>query len=117
VAQGIGAALFEEMIYDGQGQLLTASLASYLLPTAAEIPSIDVCHLETKTPKNLGGFRGMGEGGTIGAPGAIANAVSDALSPLGVEVSELPITSDRIFKMLENAENRLALEKENGSRP
>ena len=117
VAQGIGAALFEEMIYDGQGQLLTASLASYLLPTAAEIPCIDVCHLETKIPKNPGGFRGMGEGGTIGAPGAIANAVSDALSPLGVEVSELPITSDRIFKMLENAENRLALEKENGSRP
>src|SRR5271155_1216259 len=73
VAQGIGAALYEEVVYDEQGQLTTASLVDYLVPSACEIPSMDVVHLESASPTTLGGFRGMGEGGTIGAPAALAN--------------------------------------------
>ena len=83
VAQGIGAALYEEIVYDAEGQLHTASLVDYLVPSACEIPPIDVVHLETLSPTTLGGFRGMGEGGTIGAPAAVANAIADALAPLG----------------------------------
>jgi carbon-monoxide dehydrogenase large subunit len=100
VAQGIGAALYEEIVYDGEGQLHTASLVDYLVPSACEIPPIDVVHLETLSPTTLGGFRGMGEGGTIGAPAAVANAVADALSPLGIEINELPITPERLFHLI-----------------
>jgi len=100
VAQGIGAALFEEVVYSDTGQLLTASLVDYVVPAASEIPSIAVLHLDTASPSTVGGFRGMGEGGTIGAPAAIANAVSDALSPLGIEIDELPITPERLFRLL-----------------
>ena len=100
VAQGIGAALYEEVIYDDSGQILTASLVDYLVPAAGEIPPIEVLHMETVSPSTLGGFRGMGEGGTIGAPAAIANAVSDALAPLGIEIDELPITPERLFRLI-----------------
>ncbi|WP_285415043.1 xanthine dehydrogenase family protein molybdopterin-binding subunit [Variovorax sp. efr-133-TYG-130] len=100
VAQGIGAALLEEVVYDADGQLLTASLVDYLLPSAPEVPSIELVHLPTVAPNTLGGFRGMGEGGTIGAPAAIANAVSDALSHLGIGIAELPITPERIFRLV-----------------
>lgn len=102
VAQGIGAALFEEMIYDEDGQLLTASLADYIIPSAPEVPFMDVVHVESESAV-AGGFRGMGEGGTIGAPAAIANAIADALAPLGVEVSILPMTPERIFRLIEEA--------------
>ncbi len=102
VAQGIGAALYEEMIYDDDGQLLSASLADYVIPSAVEIPDIDVVHIESQSAA-AGGFRGMGEGGTIGAPAAIANAISDALSALDINVSILPITPERIFRLLERA--------------
>jgi carbon-monoxide dehydrogenase large subunit len=103
VAQGIGAALYEEIIHDGAGQCLTASLMDYLVPTAAEIPVMEVIHLETVAPATLGGFRGMGEGGTIGAPAAIANAISDALAPLGIEIATLPATPERLFRLIEAA--------------
>ena len=103
VAQGVGAALYEEIIYDEQGQINTASLVDYLVPSACEIPSISVVHLESASPTTLGGFRGMGEGGTIGAPAAIANALADALSPLGIEIYELPVTSERLFRLIEAA--------------
>jgi carbon-monoxide dehydrogenase large subunit len=106
VAQGIGAALYEEVVYDEEGQLLTGTLMDYLVPTAAELLPIEVHHVETPSPTTLGGFRGMGEGGTIGAPAAIANAVSDALAPLGIEITELPITPDRLFRLIRGA-NRL----------
>lgn len=102
VAQGIGAALLEELIYDEDGQLLTASLVDYMIPSAPEVPFMDVVHVESESAV-AGGFRGMGEGGTIGAPAAIANAVADALSPLGVDVSILPMTPERIFKLMEQA--------------
>jgi carbon-monoxide dehydrogenase large subunit len=100
VAQGVGAALLEEVVYDGDGQLLTGSLMDYLVPTAMEVPSIDVLHLDRPSPSTLGGFKGIGEGGTIGAPAAVANAVADALAPLGAEVAELPITPERLFRLL-----------------
>ena len=101
VAQGIGAALYEEVVYDDQGQLLTASLVDYVVPAANEIPPMQVEHMELELPNTIGGFRGMGEGGTIGAPAAIANAVSDALAPLGIEIDTLPITPERLFRLIE----------------
>jgi carbon-monoxide dehydrogenase large subunit len=102
VAQGIGAALYEEMVYDEDGQLVSASLVDYVIPSAVEIPNIDVVHIESESAV-AGGFRGMGEGGTIGAPAAIANAISDALSVLDINVSILPMTPERIFRLLEQA--------------
>ena len=101
VAQGIGAALFEELVYDEDGQLLSASLVDYVIPSAPEIPLMDVVHIESESAV-AGGFRGMGEGGTIGAPAAIANAIADALSPLGIEVSVLPMTPERIFRLMQH---------------
>ena len=104
VAQGIGAALLEEIVHDDQGQAVTASLADYLVPVATNVPEIGVVHIEADLPNNVGGFRGMGEGGTIGAPAAIANAVDDALAHLGVSVQTLPVTPERIFQMLRGRE-------------
>jgi aerobic carbon-monoxide dehydrogenase large subunit len=103
VAQDIGAALYEEIVYDDNGQLLTASLADYVIPSAGEVPSIETIHLDTESPSTLGGFRGMGEGGTIGAPATIANALADALAPLGIEIFELPMTPERLFRLIEAA--------------
>ncbi|HEY0218613.1 MAG TPA: xanthine dehydrogenase family protein molybdopterin-binding subunit [Afipia sp.] len=103
VAQGIGAALLEEIVYDDAGQFVTASLADYLVPVATNVPDIGIVHIEADLPATLGGFRGMGEGGTIGAPAAIANAVSDALSPLGIEIDTLPVTPERIFQLVRAA--------------
>jgi carbon-monoxide dehydrogenase large subunit len=103
VAQGIGAALLEEVVYDDQGQLLSGTLMDYVVPSACEIPTMEVHHVETPSPVALGGFRGMGEGGTIGAPAAIANAVADALAPLRIEIAELPITPERLFRLIDRA--------------
>jgi carbon-monoxide dehydrogenase large subunit len=104
VAQGIGVALLEEVVYDASGQLLTASLMDYLVPSSTEVPHMDTVHLETEAPGTLGGFRGMGEGGTIGAPAAIANAVADALAPLGIEIYDLPMTPERLFRAIRAAQ-------------
>jgi aerobic carbon-monoxide dehydrogenase large subunit len=106
VAQGIGAALFEELIYDEDAQLLSASLVDYMIPSAPEVPLMDVVHIESESAV-AGGFRGMGEGGTIGAPAAIANAIADALSPFDIDVSILPMTPERIFKLIENAKLKI----------
>lgn len=103
VAQGIGAALLEEIVHDESGQVVTASLADYLLPLATNVPEIGIVHIEADLPNNVGGFRGMGEGGTIGAPAAIANAISDALSPLGIEIDTLPATPERLFQLVRAA--------------
>ena len=91
VAQGIANALFEEVIYDEHGNNLTGSLADYLLPTAAEIPTIEIIHLETISSATVTGAKGLGEGGAIGAPAAIANAITDALAPFGREVTEFAL--------------------------
>jgi carbon-monoxide dehydrogenase large subunit len=91
VAQGVGEALLEWLAYDGEGQLLTATLMEYALPVASSVPSLELDHLETPSPLTPGGVKGMGEGGTIGAPAAIANAVADAVRGLGIRVTALPI--------------------------
>jgi aerobic carbon-monoxide dehydrogenase large subunit len=92
-AQGIGGALYEELVYGGDGQLLTASLMDYLVPTAAELPRFEVRHLAIPAPDGPTGCKGVGEGGTLAPPGAIANAVSDAL---GVEFNELPLRPEAV---------------------
>ncbi len=102
VAQGIGAALYEEIVHDESGQILTGSFVDYIVPSAAEIPDMEAVHLETESPSTLGGYRGMGEGGTIGAPAAVANAVADALAVMDIQINELPITPERLFRMIHN---------------
>jgi carbon-monoxide dehydrogenase large subunit len=97
VVQGIGTALYEEIIYDAEGQPLTATLADYLLPGAAELPAIKIAHMHTPTPYTEYGVKGMGEGGAIAPPAAIANAVRDALASLGAEVNETPLTPRRVL--------------------
>jgi carbon-monoxide dehydrogenase large subunit len=104
IAQGIGNALFEEIIYDDDGGILTATLADYLPPTAHEIPPIELHHIETPSVNSITKAKGLGEGGTIGAPAAIINAINDALSPLGVEIDEMPATPQRIRAAIRNAE-------------
>ena len=96
IAQGIANALYEELIYDERGVLVTTSLMDYLPPTVNEMPHIDILHIETISPASLTGAKGVGEGGTIGAPAAIANAISDALAPFGVGIYHLPATPHRV---------------------
>jgi carbon-monoxide dehydrogenase large subunit len=91
VAQGIGEALAERLVYDDAAQLATGTLMDYALPVASALPAFTIGHQETPSPLTPGGYKGMGEGGTIGAPAAVANAVADALKPLGVPVTALPI--------------------------
>ncbi len=102
VVQGIGAALLEQHIYDDSGQLATASMADYRLPTAPFVPRIAMAHMETPSPHSESGIKGMGEGGAVGPVGAVPNAVSDALKPLigWQPVTELPITPERVHDML-----------------
>jgi carbon-monoxide dehydrogenase large subunit len=99
-AQGIGTALYEEMPFDSNGQPLATTLADYLLPGATEVPSLRIEHMETPSPYTEFGQKGIGEGGAIGPPAAIANAVNDALRPLGVTIDRLPITPHRIMAAL-----------------
>ena len=100
VAQGLGGALFEHCAYDADGQLLTATLMDYAVPTAADVPPLELHHLETPAPSIAGGFKGAGEAGTTGAPAAILNAVNDALAPFGVLISDQPITPERVLRAL-----------------
>ena len=106
IAQGIGNALLEEIIYDENGGILTATLADYLPPTAHEIPEIELHHIETLSQNSVTRAKGLGEGGTIGAPAAVINAINDALSPFGVEINEMPATPQRIRSVLRKAQKR-----------
>jgi carbon-monoxide dehydrogenase large subunit len=100
VAQGLGGALSEHCAYDETGQLLATTLMDYAVPTSADVPSIEMHHLETPAPAIAGGFKGAGEAGATGAPAAILNAVNDALAPLGVMLTEQPITPERVVRAL-----------------
>jgi carbon-monoxide dehydrogenase large subunit len=100
VAQGIGNALYEDFAYDEGGQPLTTTFMDYLIPGPMDVPDVDVVHVETPPAQSVSGFKGMAEGGTIGSTAAVANAVADALAPLGIEVRELPLTPDRILTLL-----------------
>jgi aerobic carbon-monoxide dehydrogenase large subunit len=101
-AQGIGGALFEEFTYDSEGQLLAGSLADYIMPTACEIPSMQLIHQHSPSPLNPLGVKGVGEGGAIAPPVAIANAVCDALHPFKVELNRLPLKPERIREAIES---------------
>jgi carbon-monoxide dehydrogenase large subunit len=100
IVQGIGAALYEECPYSPEGQLLIGSMADYLVPMAAEMPDIEVGHVETPTRESLLGAKGAGEAGTAGAPAAVMNAINDALRPLGAKVFAQPFTPERILAAL-----------------
>jgi aerobic carbon-monoxide dehydrogenase large subunit len=106
IAQGIGSALMEELIYDGAGQLLTGTFMEYALPRADQMPAPAVGHLDCPSIVNPLGIKGVGESGIIAPAAAIANAVEDALADLGVEVDRVPVTSARLFEMLKAARRR-----------
>ncbi len=105
VTQGIAGALYEEIVYDAEGNILTTSLQDYLPPTLTEVPDLEIHHLETVSDATLTGAKGLGEGGAIGAPAAIINAISDALRPLGIEVNETPATPERLRSLVRRREN------------
>src|SRR5262249_58219266 len=99
-AQGVGTALYEEMPFDRCGQPLASTLADYLIPAATEVPAPGIDHMETLAPYTEFGVKSIGEGGAIAPPAAIANAVNDALRPLGAELLVSPITPQRIVRAI-----------------
>jgi aerobic carbon-monoxide dehydrogenase large subunit len=103
VAQGIGGALFEELVFDAQAQLVTSSWLDYAMPMAIDVPTIRTVHLESPSPRNPLGVKGAGEGGAIAPPGAVANAIEDALAPFGVRVTQTPLTAARVADLLRDA--------------
>lgn len=102
VVQGIGGALYEEMAYDSVGNPLATTFLDYLIPTVAEVPELEYGHVETPSP-SLGGYKGLGEGGAIGAPAAVANAVNDALAAIGAHVNVFPLTPARVLEAIQSA--------------
>jgi carbon-monoxide dehydrogenase large subunit len=100
VSLGIANSYYEQLIYDDNGQLLNASLADYLIPTATEMPRIEIGHEETKTPLNPIGNKGVGEGGAIPVPALLAQAMDDALQDYGLEVLEMPQSPNKLFELL-----------------
>ena len=105
-AQGIGTALFEEVIYDAAGQPLTSTLADYILPGPAELPHFRLGHAETLSPYSRHGIKGVGEGAAIAPAGAIVNAINDALSGYGVELTQIPATPHRVLSALLDAQEK-----------
>lgn len=103
VAHGVGNALYEEAVYDAEAQLLTGTYMDYLMPTAAEVPPIEVGHQEFLSELNPFGIKGCGEGGAVSPPAAIANAIVDALSPLAVNVDRVPLSPERLLRLIEEA--------------
>ena len=99
VVQGIGGVLYEHLAYDDHGNPVATTFMDYLLPTAAEVPTLEYGHVETPSP-GPGGYKGVGEGGAIGAPPAVVNAVADALAPFGVRVTDLPLSPSRLVALL-----------------
>jgi carbon-monoxide dehydrogenase large subunit len=106
VVQGIGSAMLEELVYGDSGQLLTTSFMDYLLPSAADVPDIELELLETPAPDVPGGMKGAGEVGILPPTAVLANAIVDALTPLGIEVDELPLDPSRIWRLAEASRAR-----------
>lgn len=104
IAQGIGSALYEEIVYDQTGQLLTGTYMDYLLPTSMEVPTVAKAHQEFKSTRNRLGIKGVGEGGAIAPPAAIANAIVDALHPLEIKTNDLPISPNKLRTWIKEAE-------------
>jgi aerobic carbon-monoxide dehydrogenase large subunit len=103
VVQGIGGVLYEQMAYDSDGNPLSTTFVDYLLPTAAEVPIIEYGHIETPASTNPGGYKGMGEGGAIGSPPAVINAVADAIAHLGARVNTQPLSPGNIVAAIRGA--------------
>ncbi len=101
--QGLGGALFEELVFDPEGRQLTASLTDYLMPTAADVPDIALVHQEFPSPLNPLGVKGLGEGGAISPPVVLANAVCDALKPFGIEINSTPLKAEHVVMAVRNA--------------
>jgi carbon-monoxide dehydrogenase large subunit len=106
VAQGIGGAFYERIVYDADGQPLTATFMDFLIPTAVEVPAIEIGHMETPSPLNPLGVKGVGEAGAIPVPALIAEAIDDALAPLGVRIQEMPLDPGRLRAIIEAARSR-----------
>jgi len=106
IAHALGGSLYEEWAYDENGQCLTASFQDYLVPTAMEVPKVDIGHVETPSPFTALGSKGAGESSTMSVPVAIANAIADALAPLGVTINELPLSPNKIWHLIQDAKNR-----------
>lgn len=106
IAQGIGGALYEDLAYDEEGQFLAGSLMDYLYPSAMEVPPMQVEHIETPSPVTEGGIKGVGEGGTLAAGGAVVNAVADALTPFNVSITKTPLGPCDVLEMIEAAKAR-----------
>jgi CO/xanthine dehydrogenase Mo-binding subunit len=104
VAHGIGNCFYEQLVWDENGQLLNASLMDYLLPTALDVPTVEVAHRETASPLNPLGVKGVGEAGAIPTGAAFAQAVEDALAGTGVEILEIPLSPSRLFALVQEAE-------------
>jgi carbon-monoxide dehydrogenase large subunit len=100
IAQGLGGALLEDLVYDANGQLLASTLLDYALPRARDLPWVDMMHLQIPSPLNPLGVKGLGEGGAVGAHAAVANAVADALLPLGSVVRETPLSAPAIGRLI-----------------
>lgn len=103
LAQGIGQALFEEVIYDDQGQNLSGTLMDYALPGADQLPNFELAIVETPSPLNPLGAKGVGEAGTIAAPPTLVNAALDALAPLGVKTIDMPLLPAKIWSIIQAA--------------
>ncbi len=103
IAQGIAQALYEEVLYDEAGNPITGNLTTYLMPSAADLPSLETANTETPTGLNPLGAKGIGESGTIGATPAVQNAVVDALAHLGVRHVDLPCSPERVWRALHEA--------------
>ena len=101
VVQGIGGALLEELAYDADGNPVATTFMDYLLPTATEVPLIEYAHVETAPGPGPGGYKGVGEGGAIGAPPAVVNAVADALAPFGVTITRLPLSPAAVAGLID----------------
>ncbi len=106
IAQGLGGALLENLVYDADGQLLSSSLLDYALPTARNVPTIEMVHLEIPSPLNPLGVKGLGEGGAVGAYAAVPNAVADALLPLGIKVRATPLSPGTLGPLMHNGLGR-----------
>jgi CO/xanthine dehydrogenase Mo-binding subunit len=99
VAQGIGNAFYEQLVFDAEGQLLNASFMDFLLPTATDVPHIEIGHVETPSPLNQLGIKGAGEAGAIPTGALFARAVEDALNVPGLEICEIPLSPNRLFEL------------------
>jgi carbon-monoxide dehydrogenase large subunit len=99
VVQGLAGVLYEHLAYDPDGNPLATTFMDYLLPTAAEVPTVEIGHLQTPSP-SPGGYKGMGEGGVLGSVPAVCNAVADALAPYGVVASAQPFSPSRILELI-----------------